>query len=87
MFFARLHRILCCGLLAVLSGTTLTLIAEPTGPTLQFGYAPGTAPTNLISRFMYFVPLISPEPVTMLISPGNSQGARLLTFNCRTNRS
>ncbi len=87
MLFPCLHRILCRWLLAVLSGTTLTLIAEPTGPTLQFGYAPGTAPTNLISRFMYFVPLISPEPVTMLISPGNTQGARLLTFHCRTNKT
>ncbi len=87
MFFAHLRKSLCHLLLTVLSGTALSLTAAPTGPTLQFGYVPGTAPTNLISRFMYFVPLISPEPVTMVISPGNTQGARLLSFQCKTNKT
>jgi uncharacterized alkaline shock family protein YloU len=61
--------------------------AAPTGPTLQFDYGQGVSPTNLICRFMYFVPLISPEPVTMLISPDNTQGARLLATHCRTNKN
>src|SRR5580765_1734458 len=87
MFFARDHRISCRLLLAVLSGAALSLAAAPTGPTLQFDYGQGMPRTNLISRFVYFVPLISREPVSMLTSPGNSQGARLLTFHCRTNKS
>jgi len=62
-------------------------MAAPTGPTLQFDYGQGLSPTNRISHFMYFVPLISPEPVTMLVSLDNSQGARLLSTQCRTNKT
>lgn len=62
-------------------------MATPTGPTLQFDYGQGMSPTNLICQFMYFVPLISPEPVTMLVSPENTQGARLLSIHCRTNKN
>lgn len=62
-------------------------VAAPTGPTLQFDYGQGVSPTNLICQFMYFVPLISPEPVSMLVSPDNTQGARLLSIHCRTNKN
>lgn len=61
-------------------------IAAPTGPTLQLDYGQGTAQTNPICQFMYFVPLISPEQVSMLVSPDNSQGARLLSFHSQTNK-
>jgi hypothetical protein len=61
-------------------------VAVPTGPTLEFDYGQGRSPTNLICQFMYFVPLISPEPVSMLVSPDNTQSARLLSVHCRTNK-
>jgi hypothetical protein len=62
-------------------------MAAPTGPTLQLDYGQGMSQTNLITQFMYFVPLISPEKVSMQTSPGNSQGARLLSIHCRTNKT
>ena len=34
---------------------------------------------------MYFVPLISPEPVSVFTNAGNSQCARVFSFACRTN--
>lgn len=86
MYFLRIKPTrLLAGLLGIfLAGHA---VAAPTGPTLEFDYTPGLSPTNLICQFMYFVPLISPEPVTMLVSPENSQGARLLSIQSRTNQT
>jgi hypothetical protein len=39
------------------------LAAALTGPTLHLDYGHGQALHNPVSQFMYFVPLISPEPV------------------------
>jgi hypothetical protein len=50
----------------------------PTGPTLLLDYGKSTGPGNSISAFMYFVPLISPEPVSIAENPGNTQQARVL---------
>ena len=61
------------------------LSAAPTGPTLQLDYGHGTPLANPIGQFMYFVPLISPEPVSVFTTAGNTQCARVLSFNCRTN--
>jgi len=61
------------------------LAAVPAGPTLRLDYGPGGAPANSISDFMYFVPLISPEIVSIFTNAGNSQGARIQSFSCRTN--
>ena len=61
------------------------LAAAPTGPTLQFDYGHGELRENLVSKFMYFVPLISPEPVSVFTDAGNSQCARVLSFSSRTN--
>lgn len=59
--------------------------AAPTGPTLQLDYGHGKPRDNPITRFMYFVPLISPEPVSVFTNAGNTQCARVLSLTCRTN--
>ncbi|HEY2330196.1 MAG TPA: hypothetical protein VGI63_10340, partial [Verrucomicrobiae bacterium] len=59
--------------------------AAPMGPTLQLDYGKGEARGNPIATFMYFVPLISPDHVSVFTNAGNSQCARVLSFNCRTN--
>jgi hypothetical protein len=64
---------------------TLAPAAEPTGPTLQLDYGHGEPHDNPITRFMYFVPLISPEPVSVFTNAGNTQCARVLSLICRTN--
>ncbi|HTB84155.1 MAG TPA: hypothetical protein VK742_10920 [Candidatus Sulfotelmatobacter sp.] len=62
-----------------------SLAAAPTGPTLQLDYGHGEPRGNPISQFMYFVPLISPEPVSVFTNTGNTQCARVLSFHCQTN--
>src|SRR5258706_14656606 len=64
---------------------TVVLAAAPTGRTLQLDYGLGEARSNPVSKFMYFVPLISPEPVSVFTNAGNTQCARVLSFDCRTN--
>ena len=64
---------------------TVTLAAPATGPTLQLDYGFGKPRNNPVSRFMYFVPLISPELVSVFTNAGNTQCARVLSFDCRTN--
>ena len=51
----------------------------PTGPTIRLDYGSGISPGNPVSSFMYFVPLISPEPVSSVTSPGSTQVARVLS--------
>jgi hypothetical protein len=55
------------------------------GPTLQFDYGHGEPHDNPITRFMYFVPLISPQPVSVFTNAGNTQCARVLSLVCHTN--
>jgi len=62
-----------------------TFAAAPTGPTLLFDYGHGQLRENLVSKFMYFVPLISPEPVSVFTDASNAQCARVLSFSSRTN--
>jgi hypothetical protein len=64
---------------------TDALPAAPTGPTLNFDYGVGQPLTNSLDRFMYFVPLISPEMVSVFTNTGNSQCARVLSFDFQTN--
>src|ERR1039458_9472369 len=61
------------------------LMAAATGPTLQFDYGNGRPLDNPLNKFMYFVPLISPEQVSVLTDAGNTQCARVVSFTCRTN--
>jgi hypothetical protein len=49
-----------------------------TGPTLHLNLGRGESPKNPVAEFMYFVPLISLEPVAIVESPGNTQCARIV---------
>ena len=59
--------------------TNLARVSGTNGPTLLLDTSHGPSPENSIADFMYFVPLISPDPVASGVSPGNSQLARLLS--------
>src|ERR1017187_8112438 len=72
-------------LLAIFLCAASPLLAAPTGPTLQFDYGHGQPLDNPLGKFMYFVPLISPEEVSVFTNAGNSQCARVVSFHCRTN--
>jgi hypothetical protein len=61
------------------------LAAGPTGPTLQFNYGNGQPLDNPLNKFMYFVPLISPDPIAASTNAGNTQSARVLSSCCQTN--
>jgi hypothetical protein len=52
---------------------------ESAGPTLHLGYGRGASLGNPVSEFMYFVPLISLEPVSVVKSPGNTQRVRMVS--------
>ncbi len=72
-------------MLAIFLCAACRLPAAPTGPTLQFDYGHGQPLDNPLGKFMYFVPLISPEQISVLTNAGNSQCARVVSFQCRTN--
>jgi hypothetical protein len=61
------------------------LPAAPTGPTLQFNYGGGQPLDNPLYKFMYFVPLISPDPIAVSTNAGNTQRARVVSSSCQTN--
>lgn len=50
-----------------------------TGPTIRLDYGRDQSRGNPVASFMYFVPLISPEPVSSSTSPGSTQAARVLS--------
>lgn len=52
---------------------------ESAGPTLHLDYGRGESSSNTVAEFMYFVPLISLEPVSVVLSPGNTQRARMVS--------
>ena len=56
-----------------------------TGPTIRLDYGGDQSPGNPVSSFMYFVPLISPEPVSSVTSPGSTQVARILSAKRKSN--
>jgi len=61
------------------------LMAALTGPTLQFDYDTGKPLDNPLSHFMYFVPLVSPEQVSLSTNASNTQCAQVVSCHCRTN--
>ncbi len=61
------------------------LRAEPAGPTVLFDYGHRRPLDNPLRKFMYFVPLISPEFVSVFTNASNTQCARVTSFLCRTN--
>jgi hypothetical protein len=50
-----------------------------TGPTLRLDYAREKNAGNPVGAFMYFVPLISPEPVSSVTSPDSTLIARVIS--------
>lgn len=58
--------------------------ADPTGPTLSFDYGSATPQANPLFKFMYFVPLISPELITVSTNTGNTQCARVTSRSVTT---
>src|SRR5438046_1136987 len=69
---------------ALLKPPPVAAVSGPVGPTLRLDYGSTNAPGNPIAAFMYFVPLISPEPVSIIENPGNTQRARVLQARRRT---
>jgi hypothetical protein len=51
--------------------------ASPDGPTLMLANGQEGVSTNSMTAFMYFVPLISPEPLSIVTGPGSTQSARV----------
>jgi hypothetical protein len=52
--------------------------AAPEGPTIQLPGGKDDPSTNTMEAFMYFIPLISPEPLSIVIGPGSTQAARVM---------
>jgi hypothetical protein len=71
------------GLLPALSQSGPPAEVLPTdafaGPTLRLEFGRNQSPGNPLASFMYFVPLISPEPVSSITSPSSTQAARVLS--------
>jgi hypothetical protein len=65
-------------LLAALSGPA-SRAADTNGPTLHLHSKAQEAAANPGAEFMYFVPLISREPVASLTSPGSTQLVRVIS--------
>jgi hypothetical protein len=80
---STLPRLLVAG--AVVFLWTASSLAALTGPTLHFDYGSGRPPANPLHEFMYFVPLISPEQVSVSTNSGNTQAAKVLACHCQTN--
>ena len=59
--------------------------ADSAGPTVYLIDDSGEPPVNPISSLMYFVQLISPEPVEMSKSDGNTQMSRILSIKRHEN--
>ncbi len=72
-------------MLASICFTAGRLLAAPTGPTLHFDYGDGKPLDNPLSEFMYFIPLISPDPIAVSTNAGNTQCARVVDSSCQTN--
>lgn len=58
---------------------SLGLMAGTNGPTIRLDYTRGEGGGNPVAAFMYFVPLISPEPVSSVTSPASTQSARVVS--------
>jgi hypothetical protein len=69
-------------LLTALAGPA-SRAADTNGPTIQLRFGQEQAATNPVGDFMYFVPLISREPVSCLTSPGSTQSVRMISAKRR----
>jgi hypothetical protein len=70
---------------SVLLAEGFSVQAAPVGPTLHLAYGADGQPDNPLVHFMYFVPLVSPEPVSVFTNAGNTQRARVTSLTCQTN--
>ena len=52
-------------------------VPDPAGPTLKFTRSNGHVLDCPIADFMYLIPLVSPEPMSVISSPGNTQRVRM----------
>jgi hypothetical protein len=68
--------------LAALAGPSVGA-ADTNGPTIHLGHGAEQAAPNPVGDFMYFVPLISIQPVSSLTSPGCTQSVRILSTKRR----
>lgn len=80
---AALRLLLCWVLLALPVDFPSARAAAPTGPTLRLNDGHGEAGENPVGDFMYFVPLISPEPVSVSNDAGVEHRVRLLAMTRR----
>ena len=71
--------------LSLLSFAVGQLTAAPTGPTLHLVHDGGQPADNPLYKFMYFVPLISPDPIAVSTNVDNTQRARVISSKCQTN--
>jgi hypothetical protein len=83
-FAARLCCLLalvqCCGVSrAAAPALTAPSLPEAIGPTLRLDHEHGLAGDNTVADFMYFVALISPEPVVAEAQPGANHRVRVLS--------
>lgn len=60
-------------------------LSDANGPTVFLFNKSGGYPDNTLADFMYFVPLISPVPVSASTSENNAQGGHLLSYESDTN--
>ena len=71
------------GMAPLLLGAQQPKASASTGPTIRLDYTLGKSTGNPVASFMYFVPLISPEPVSSLTSPGSTQSAQVTSAKRR----
>lgn len=79
----RFNGVTLAFMLAAASAVAGQLATVPTGPTLHLDYGHGQPFENPIGTFMYFVPLISLDPVRVFTSAGNTQCVRVVSNTCR----
>jgi hypothetical protein len=77
------RRLLLVLLLLAAMGGPASRAADTNGPTIHLCYGTEEAAASPVADFMYFVPLISPEPVTRLTSPGSTQSVRIISSKRR----
>jgi len=79
-YFTPVSRLTGAPLVPITDKHEASPVPESVGPTLRLDYGRGESPGNAVAEFMYFVPLISLEPVSVIKSPGNTQCARMVSI-------
>ena len=74
---------LAFGIGPLLLGAQQPEVSASIGPTIRLDYTTGKSNGNPVASFMYFVPLISLEPVSSLTSPGSTQATQVTSAKRR----